>query len=219
MSKKMAVIFSGAGLSADSGLPTFRDSNGLWENHNPDDVAEHSAWFRNKELVLNFYRDRYNSYMSCKPHAGHFALAKLEEKYNVIHITQNIDSLLEQAGSTSVKHLHGRIDRHKCEWHNEISSLVGDIRFNCQYKNTTGEPPKLGDKCPDCGGQLRPDVVWFNEAVDFGFDEVRDLCKEVKYNDGVFICVGTSAEVYPAAYLVSFFAQVKNKFIVGPEPL
>ena len=156
--------------------------------------------------------------MACKPHAGHFALAKLQEKYNVVHITQNIDSLLEQAGATNVKHLHGRIDRQKCEWHNEITILDGDVRFGCNYKTISKEPPKLGDLCPHCQGQMRPDVVWFNEAVDFSFDDMRELCKEVKYNDGVFICVGTSAEVYPAAYLVSFFAQVKNKFIVDPAP-
>ena len=217
--KKMAVVFSGAGLSADSGVPTFRDSNGLWENHNVMDVAEHEAWFRDKALVLRFYEERFNKYKNCKPQLGHEALAKLEDKFNVVHITQNIDNLLEQAGCSNVKHLHGNIRFKKCEWHKDITTLDGDRRFTCDFKSETEEPVKLGEQCPKCGGQLRPDVVWFNEAVgNMDYDEMKEWCKEVKYNDGVFICVGTSVQVYPAGYFVSFFSQVKNKFIVDKHP-
>lgn len=215
---RTAIIFSGAGLSADSEVPTFRDSNGLWENHKIEDVAEHEAWFRNKELVLRFYKERFLGYKDCKPHAGHYALAKLQEKFNVIHVTQNIDDLIEQAGATDVRHLHGVLRRKKCEWHKDITVLDGDSRFTCDYKVTTDEPVKLGDLCPKCSGQMRPDIVWFNEAVNFDYDTIRDYVSEVKYNNGVFICAGTSIQVYPAGYMVSFFAQVKNKFIVDRKP-
>lgn len=215
---KLAIVFSGAGLSADSGVPTFRDSNGLWENHNVADVAEHEAWFRDKELVLRFYEERFIKYKDCKPHAGHEALAKLEEKFNVVHVTQNIDNLLEEAGCSNVKHLHGSIRFKKCEWHKGITILQGDSRFTCDFKTETTEPVKLGELCPKCGGQLRPDVVWFNEAVDMSDHDMKEWCKEVKYNDGVFICAGTSLQVYPAGYYVPLFSQVKNKFIVDKRP-
>lgn len=215
---RTVIVFSGAGLSADSGVPTFRDSNGLWENHNVADVAEHEAWFRDKELVLRFYRDRFNTYKNCKPHAGHEALARLEQKFRVIHITQNIDSLLEQAGCSDVRHLHGQIHFRKCEWHKDITTLGGEHKFLCDFREAADRPAEIGDLCPKCGGQLRPDVVWFNEAVHIDYEDIKEMCKEVKYNYGIFICAGTSLQVYPAAYFVSFFAQVKNKFIVDRKP-
>ena len=218
MEKKLAVIFSGAGLSADSGIPTFRDSDGLWENHNVSDVAEHEAWFRDKELVLRFYEQRFNGYKNCKPHLGHEALAKLEQKFNVVHVTQNIDDLLEQAGCSNVQHLHGQIKSKKCEWHKDITTLGGDRRFICDFKDMMIEPVKLGELCPKCGGQVRPDVVWFNEAVNLDYEKIKEMCKNVKHNDGIFICVGTSIQVYPAGYLVSFFSQTKNKYIVDKNP-
>ena len=211
------VVFSGAGLSADSGIPSIRDTGGLWENHKVEDVAEHEAWFKNKELVLKFYADRFNAYSNSKPHAGHEALAKLEEKFKVIHITQNIDDLLEQAGCTDVRHIHGSVTTKKCEWHREIN-VSDDERFICDYKTTMTEPIKLGDVCPKCGGQMRPDVVWFNEAVNLSYSEMKDLVKEVKYKAGTFICVGTSVQVYPAGYLVSFFSQVPSKYIIDKKP-
>lgn len=216
--KRTVVVFSGAGLSADSGIPTFRGTDGLWENHKVEDVAEHEAWFKNRELVLRFYTERYNKFISCKPHEGHFALAKLEEKYKVVHITQNIDNLLEQAGCTNVIHLHGLLTRKKCEWHKDITNLDGDTRFQCDHKEDMQEPIKEGDLCPKCQGQMRPDVVWFNEAVHMNENLIRDLIREVKYEYGFFICVGTSVQVYPAGYLVSYFSQVKNKIIIDPKP-
>lgn len=216
---KTVVIFSGAGLSADSGIPTFRGSDGLWENHKVEDVAEHEAWFRDRELVLRFYAERFNKYQSCKPHEGHYAIARLQEKFNVVNITQNIDNLLEQAGCNNVAHLHGMISRKKCEWHRNITSLDGDTRFQCDYEAPAESAVELGDLCPKCGGQMRPDVVWFGEAVHENHKELKKLVREVRLYDGYFICVGTSIQVYPAAYLIPLFSEVKNKYIVDPNPI
>ena len=115
MTKKRVVVFSGAGLSAESGIPTFRGSDGLWENHRIEDVASPEGWARDPKLVLNFYAMRFEKVQSVQPNVGHFALAKLQEKFDVINITQNIDDLLERAGCRNVWHLHGRIDYQKCE--------------------------------------------------------------------------------------------------------
>jgi NAD-dependent deacetylase len=218
------VIFSGAGLSAESGVPTFRDSNGLWENHKVEDVASQDGWKRDKQTVLKFYDARFHGIKAVQPNDAHKAIARLQEKFNVINVTQNIDDLLERAGCTNVRHLHGIITRRKCEWHKDISNLDGDMNFVCDYKEDQTSPVTLGEMCPFCPeagrvGQLRPDVVWFGEAVDLPYNYMADLCREVKYNNGVFICVGTSAQVYPAAYLVSFFSQVKNKYIVDKKPI
>lgn len=214
---KTIVIFSGAGLSAESGVPTFRDSNGLWHNHKVEDVAHPSGWVKDKELVLEFYRQRFEGVKKCEPNAAHKAIAKLESKFNVVNITQNIDDLLERAGCSLVKHLHGSINKRKCEWHKNCCMLDGDTKYTCLVAEDHTEPVKLGDTCVACGGQMRPDVVWFDEPVLFNFEQVRELVKEVKYNDGVFICVGTSAQVYPAASLIPLFAQVKNKYIIDPN--
>lgn len=215
--KPLAFVFSGAGLSADSGIPTFRGKDGLWENHKVEDVAEHSAWWRNKEMVLRFYAERYEKYRSCKPHAGHYALAKLQEKYDLINITQNIDSLLEEAGCKEVIHLHGRLKWAKCEYHKEISNLDGDMNFTCTFKKPITSPIVLGDKCDICGEQLRPDIVMFNEAVDIDYKSLKEHVKRVKHGNGVFICVGTSVQVYPAAYIIPYFSQVSNKYIIDPN--
>jgi NAD-dependent deacetylase len=209
------VTFSGAGLSAESGIPTFRDSDGLWENHKIEDVASPEGWNRNKELVLKFYEQRFVGIKNSEPNAAHKALAKLEEKFNVINVTQNIDDLLERAGCSNVEHVHGRIDMMKCECHQGISNLDGDTNYTCTYLTAQFKPVVLGDLCPACGGQLRPHVVWFGEAVDLGYNKIADLVREVKYNDGVFICIGTSANVAPASLLVPFFAQVPKKYIVN----
>lgn len=215
---RKVIVFSGAGMSADSGIPTFRGTDGLWEQHKVEDVAEYEAWWRDKELVLRFYQERYAKYSPCKPHEGHYALAKLEEKFDVTHVTQNIDDLLEQAGCTDVVHLHGKINRRKCEWHKDISTLDGDRRHVCDYKAEVDAPVQIGELCPKCGGQLRPDVVWFNEAVHLSHKDMKSWLHHVKYGPGVFICCGTSVQVYPAGYLVSFFSQVQNKYIVDPKP-
>lgn len=218
MTKQVVVVLSGAGLSAESGIQTFRGTNGLWEDHRVEDVASQEGWNKDKGLVLRFYEERMRKYMNCVPNAAHHAIARLQEKFDVYNITQNIDNLLEQAGCERVQHLHGMMTRRKCEWHRDITVLDGDKRFRCDHKEDQVEPVKLGDVCPRCGGQMRPDVVWFGEAVHDDFEHIRELCKEVKYNDGVFICVGTSLEVAPAAFLVPFFSQVKNKYIVDLKP-
>lgn len=211
------VIFSGAGLSAESGVPTFRDSNGLWENHKVEDVAHPSGWAKNKELVLEFYRQRFEGVKKCQPNAAHEAIAKLQDKFNVVNITQNIDDLLERAGCAIVYHMHGSINKRKCEWHKSCCMLDGDTRYTCLFTEDHTEAVRLGDKCM-CGGQMRPDVVWFEEPVLFNFETVRELVREVKYNKGVFICVGTSAQVYPAAALIPLFTQVPEKYIIDPNP-
>lgn len=212
------VAFSGAGLSAESGIPTFRDSNGLWENHKVEDVAHPDGWVKDKQVVIEFYRQRFEGVRKCEPNAAHKALASLESKFNVINITQNIDDLLERAGCKDVRHFHGSINKRKCEWHTSCSMLDGSMHYRCDYAVDHNEAVKVGDLCPKCNGQLRPDVVWFTEPVAFEFEVIKELVKEVKYNDGVFICVGTSAQVHPAAALIPLFAQVNNKYIIDLDP-
>lgn len=218
MTKRLAVVFSGAGLSAESGIPTFRDSNGLWENHKVEDVASPEGWAKNPQIVLDFYAARFGAVQQAQPNAGHLAIAALEEKYKVINITQNIDDLLERAGCSNIIHLHGSLHERKCSKHSSCSSLDGDINFQCDYLERQTTPVVTGDLCPKCSSALRPNVVWFGEAVNFPADDCREMVKEVKYNNGVFITVGTSAQVYPAAYLIPFFSQVKNKYIIDKSP-
>lgn len=213
---KTIVIFSGAGLSAESGIPTFRDSDGLWENHKVEDVASPEGWKRNPQIVLDFYAARLHASSKAEPNAAHCNIARLQEKYKVVNITQNVDNLLERAGCTDVRHLHGSLFRRKCEHHYDISNLEGDMQFTCNYKADQTEPVQLGEKCPKCQGQLRPDVVWFGEAVDMQ-SHVRNLVKETKDTDGAFICIGTSAQVFPAAFLLNDFFDLKHKYIVNKK--
>lgn len=220
--KKKIVVFSGAGLSAESGIPTFRSSNGLWEQHRIEDVASPEGWKRNPSLVLDFYAARFEQMKSCTPNAAHTSIARLSEQHEVVCITQNIDTLLEQAGVVGdVWHLHGRIDVEKCEKHYEIfggsPSSLFDKRtqtFFCKFKAPIKKPVALGDRCPLCGGQLRPDVVWFGEAVDMRQAFLEDLIDTAD----VFIGVGTSAQVYPAAGLLPLFRKTAEKYFVDPNP-
>lgn len=207
---KTIVTFSGAGLSQESGIPTFRDSNGLWHNHKVEEIANHDAWPRNKDLMLEFYKQRLLNVNSVEPNAGHKALASLESKYKVINITQNIDNLLERAGCSSVWHLHGSIYSRKCEFHKDI----GDSKYQCDYRKPQTEPVKDGDICPKCGGHMRPDVVWFGEAVDLKAEYLVELAKECF----AFIGIGTSAQVYPAANLINIFKNSQKKYFVDPNP-
>lgn len=211
---KNIVIFSGAGLSRESGIPTFRDSNGLWHNHKVEDVATPEGWAANQQLVIDFYAERFKNIHACQPNAAHEAIAKLQEKYNVINITQNIDDLLERAGCTNIWHLHGSINRRKCEKHKGISNLDGDRNFTCDHSESHTEPVKAGDKCPKCGSHMRPDVVWFGEAVDMRVKELEELSD----NCEVFIGVGTSAQVHPAAGLLFTFRNANKKYFVDPNP-
>ncbi|NUN70209.1 MAG: silent information regulator protein Sir2 [Bacteroidetes bacterium] len=208
------VIFSGAGLSTESGILTFRDSNGLWEQHRIEDVASPEGWRRDPALVLEFYAKRYHAQAACLPNPAHHAIARLAARHSVLNITQNIDTLLERAGCSGVWHLHGRIDRQKCEEHHSLG-FPGDAgMFTCDFLSAIERPIALGDQCPKCGGQLRPDIVWFGEPVDMREEE---LGKWVRKAD-IFIGVGTSAQVYPAAGLLSIFRNTPERFFVDPHP-
>lgn len=158
--------------------------------------------------MLEFYAARWKNLQEVQPNAAHYAIAKLEEKYNVINITQNIDDLLERAGCSNVWHLHGSLNSRKCEWHKSITN--GDTNYVCDYASPHDKPVEFGDLCPKCGSQLRPDVVWFGEAVD-----LKDLDN---LQPDVFITVGTSAQVYPAAGMLFTFRNSGQKYIIDPNP-
>jgi NAD-dependent deacetylase len=209
--KKHLIVFSGAGLSKESGVPTFRDAkDGLWENYRIEEVASQEGWQRDKKLVLEFYAARLGNIRKCEPNAAHHAIARLQEKYHVLNITQNIDDLLERAGCEHVWHLHGSINARKCERHHSI----GIDHFLCDYHAAHVEAVRLGELCPKCSGQLRPDIVWFGEAVDMRWHELADFANRT----AVFIGVGTSAQVYPAAGVIDIFSDVKQKFFIDPYP-
>ncbi len=197
--KKKLVVLSGAGISAESGLATFRDSGGLWEGYKIEDVATPEAWHKNPQLVLDFYNLRRKDALKALPNDGHKALVKLEEKYEVIIITQNVDDLHEKAGSTNVVHLHGELFKSRST---ADENLVYDIK---------GWELKLGDKC-EKGAQLRPHIVWFGEAVPMMDKAIRIVTKA-----DIFIVVGTSLQVYPAAGLVDYVPDSAPKYIVDPN--
>lgn len=193
------VVLTGAGMSADSGLKTFRDSDGLWEGHDIQEVATPRAWQNNKELVLEFYNERRAQAHSVEPNKGHKALAELEEEYDVTVITQNVDSLHERAGSSDVIHLHGELSKVRSE---QDPSLIYDIG---------GDSVELGDTAED-GAQLRPHVVWFGEAV----PNMRKASRIVPEAD-CLIVIGTSLVVYPAAGLVDLVPPDIPKYVVDPD--
>ena len=195
MSKKKLVVLTGAGISAESGLKTFRDSDGLWEGYNIEDVATPGAWRRDPKLVLEFYNYRRRNVADAKPNAAHFGLAELEKGFDVTIITQNIDDLHERAGSTKIIHLHGEIFKMRSE---RDESLIYEIRSDIE----------LGDKAGD-GAQLRPHIVWFEEPV----PKIEEAIPVVR-NADVFAVVGTSLVVYPAAGLVNFAQWNIPKFII-----
>lgn len=197
--KKNIVVLTGAGISAESGLKTFRDSGGLWEGYDVTQVATPEAWNADQALVLEFYNQRRKQAMDAKPNDGHLALADLEAHFDVSIITQNIDSLHEKAGSTRVLHLHGEISKAR--------STVDPSRI---YELDSWEL-KEGDVC-EKGSQLRPHIVWFGEAVPM----MESAIEEVIRSD-VFIVAGTSLVVYPAASLVDYVGAEKPKFIVDPN--
>ncbi len=192
------VVLTGAGMSADSGLKTFRDSDGLWEGHDLQEVATPQGWREDPERVLEFYNKRRKQVHEASPNDGHRALARLEEKYEVTIITQNIDNLHERAGSTDVLHLHGEISKVRSE---KDPSLVYDIG---------GGEVELGDTADD-GAQLRPHVVWFGEMVG-NMDKAASIVPE----SDILIVIGTSLVVYPAAGLVDLAPPSISKFIIDP---
>jgi NAD-dependent deacetylase len=207
------VVFSGAGLSAESGIPTFRDSGGLWEQHRIEDVASPEGWARNRKVVLDFYGMRFLKQQECQPNPAHYAIADLSKHFHVTNITQNIDTLLERAGNENVWHLHGRIDMQKCEFHCSLA-FDDDGNYSCDYRAKIVKPIAPGDCCPQCGGQLRPDIVWFGEPVDMRQEYLNDLVESAD----IFIGVGTSAQVYPAAGLLPLFRRTKEKYFIDPHP-
>lgn len=198
MPKKKLVVLTGAGISAESGLKTFRDSDGLWEGYDIEDVATPMAWRRNPQLVLDFYNYRRKNVLDAAPNAAHHGLAELENNFDVTIITQNIDDLHERAGSTKVLHLHGEIFKMRSEIDEElVYEIKGDI--------------KLGDKAED-GAQLRPHIVWFHEAV-----PMIEVAVPLVHSADIFVVVGTSLVVYPAAGLVNYAQHPVPKFIVDKK--
>jgi NAD-dependent deacetylase len=197
---KKIVVFSGAGISAESGIRTFRDSGGLWEEYKITDVATPEAWDRNQELVLEFYNQRRKQILQASPNDGHLALVKLEKKFDVQIITQNIDDLHERAGSTKVLHLHGEILKSRST---ADPSLVYPVH---------GWELKKGALCA-IGSQLRPHIVWFGEMV-----PNMEYANQIASSADIFIIVGTSLNVYPAAGIVEYTQEYIPKFLVDPNP-
>jgi len=195
MSKKKIVVLSGAGISAESGLKTFRDSDGLWEGYNVYEVATPRGWKKDPALVLEFYNQRRKNVLDAAPNAAHFGLAQLQEDFDVTIITQNIDDLHERAGSKKVLHLHGEIFKMRSE---HDHSLIYDIRGDIN----------LGDKAGD-GAQLRPHIVWFEEEV-----PMIQRAIPVVLSADVFVVVGTSLVVYPAAGLVNYAPMEIPKYVI-----
>ncbi|GAA4308976.1 NAD-dependent deacylase [Mucilaginibacter gynuensis] len=196
---KNIVILTGAGISAESGLKTFRDSDGLWEGYNIQDVATPEAWDWNPVMVQDFYNERRKSVLAALPNAAHYALARLEEKYKVTIITQNIDDLHQRAGSTNVVHLHGIITRSQ-------SSIDSKLTYPID-----GWELKMGELC-ELGSQLRAHVVWFGEDVPM-IEEAAKICTAAD----IFILIGTSLAVYPAAGLINYVPKDVAKIIVDPK--
>ncbi|MEI6574992.1 MAG: NAD-dependent deacylase [Bacteroidota bacterium] len=196
---KKIVILTGAGVSAESGIKTFRDHDGLWENHRIEDVATPDAWERDPELVMEFYNQRRKNLLEVEPNAAHYALAKLEEKYDVQVITQNVDNLHERAGSTKVLHLHGEL--------NKARSTVAPYAV---YP-IEGWELNLGDHC-EKGSQLRPHIVWFGEPV-----PLIMRASELAARADIVMVIGTSMVVYPAAGLIEFVPRNAEKYYIDPN--
>jgi NAD-dependent deacetylase len=199
MNKKRIVVFTGAGISAESGLKTFRDSGGLWEEYRVEDVATPEAWEKNPELVLEFYNKRRKQVINAKPNAAHLALVELEKKYDVHIITQNIDNLHERAGSKKILHLHGEIMKSR-------SSVDDNLIYEIK-----GWELSLGEKC-EKGSQLRPHVIWFGEAV-----PNMPLAYKIASSAEIFIIIGTSLVVYPAAGIVDAVPYNSPKYLIDPQ--
>lgn len=195
--KRIAVL-TGAGISAESGISTFRDANGLWENHDIMEVASPEGWRNNPQLVLNFYNQRRRQLKEVQPNAAHYFLKDLEEKYEVTIITQNVDDLHERAGSSKIIHLHGELLKVRSEKNENLVQLWT-------------EDLNLGDLAPD-GAQLRPHIVWFGEMVPKMEEAIEVVC-----NADVLLVIGTSLQVYPAASLLNFLPNGKPIYVIDPN--
>ncbi|MDT0644736.1 NAD-dependent deacylase [Zunongwangia sp. F363] len=196
---KKIVVLTGAGISAESGIKTFRDADGLWEGHDVMEVASPVGWQKNQELVLDFYNKRRKQLLEVQPNEAHFALVELEQKFDVEIITQNIDDLHERAGSTKVSHLHGKLLKARSTFDEDlVMDWKKDIR--------------PGDFC-EHNHQLRPHVVWFGEAVPM-FEKAAEITAQAD----ILIIIGTSMQVYPAASLVSFAPEGIPVYFIDPRP-
>lgn len=196
---KKCVILSGAGISAESGIATFRDAGGLWEGHRIEDVATPEGWRKNPALVLDFYNQRRRAALSAQPNDGHKVCTLLEQYFDVTVITQNVDNLHEKAGSTNIIHLHGEL--FKCR-STKNESLVYDM---------DSWELNIGDLC-DLASQLRPHIVWFGEMVPM-IEPAVEVCMQAD----IFIIVGTSMQVYPAAGLINYVPSHAQIFVVDPN--
>ncbi len=196
---KRIVVLTGAGISAESGISTFRDSNGLWQNHRIEEVASPEAWARNPKLVLEFYNQRRKQLFETEPNEGHRALVKLEEKFDVQIVTQNVDDLHERAGSSRVLHLHGELKKAR-------STADPSLVYTLDHWEL-----KWGDTC-EKGSQLRPHIVWFGEPV-----PLIEKAAEMVGSADIFLVVGTSMVVYPAAGLIRYALRHIPKFYVDPK--
>ncbi|GHN01506.1 NAD-dependent protein deacylase [Cytophagales bacterium WSM2-2] len=196
---KKIVALTGAGISAESGLATFRDSGGLWEGHRVEDVATPEAWKRNPTMVLDFYNQRRKSALEVKPNRGHEVLAELQRDFDVTIVTQNVDDLHERAGSTNVIHLHGSLFESRSTLDPSLVYKIKDWELN------------MGDKC-ERGSQLRPNIVWFGEMV-----PLIEVAAHFAATADIFLVVGTSMAVYPAAGLINYVDTNIPKYIVDPK--
>jgi NAD-dependent protein deacetylase/lipoamidase len=196
---KKVVILTGAGMSAESGLKTFRDADGLWEGHDVMEVASPQGWYKNSELVLDFYNQRRRQLMQVQPNKAHQLLAQLEGTFDIDIITQNVDDLHERAGSKRVLHLHGELLKVRSS---KNESLVYDWTKDLY----------LGDKC-ETGSQLRPHIVWFGEAVPM-LDQAIDITKRAD----ILVIIGTSMQVYPAASLIHYIKNNTPIYFIDPKP-
>ncbi|HKI89566.1 MAG TPA: NAD-dependent deacylase [Draconibacterium sp.] len=197
--KKKLVVLSGAGMSQESGLKTFRDMGGLWEQYDVTEVASPEAWQQHPELVLRFYNERRKQLWEAKPNAGHTGIAELEKDFDVEVITQNVDDLHEQAGSTNVLHLHGELRKARSTFDPELVYTLDHWEL------------KMGDKC-ELGSQLRPHIVWFGEPVP-NMTKALGLVQKAD----IFVVIGTSLAVYPAAGLVNYTKPDIPVFVVDPN--
>lgn len=195
--KKIAIL-TGAGISAESGIQTFRDADGLWHNHKVEDVASPEGWRKNREVVLEFYNERRRKLKEVEPNKAHHLLKELESHFEIQIITQNIDDLHERAGSTNILHIHGELNK-------MCSSLNRKLVYDCL------DDIKIGDKAED-ESQLRPDIVWFGEDV-----PLYPVAIEMVKQADIFMVIGTSLQVYPAANLLSFIKNDAQLIIINPE--
>jgi NAD-dependent deacetylase len=196
---KKLVVLTGAGMSAESGIKTFRESGGLWEEYDVSEVATPSAWERNMDLVLRFYNERRRKLAACVPNEGHLGLARLEKHFDVEIITQNIDDLHERAGSSKVLHLHGELTKAR-------STDDPFLLYNIGYGDI-----KAGDTC-EMGSQLRPHVVWFGEPV-----PMMDEAVKLTSGADIFVVIGSSLNVYPAAGLIQYAPSKAPLWLIDPN--